>query len=314
MFGPFPHSERDGYFKAFFGGASLSAARAIVWEKPRGFSYFNVMLVGSGNGGGGGCGGAAGTQRGGGTSGRSGQMQRIIMIPSFVLPDRLFILLGKGGVGGNGGANANGSNGGSGTSSWITAMEPRTVANAETTNNILSCSNLSGPSQGGLSTAQAGAPGQNSDGSPATIYAGFGHSTSALTSNGARGAYDASSAETMWGGPFSLVTSGGGGGAVTAADVVRSGGRFFSGSGSDWPMDTASTNGDGLTGSNGWHSWDPCFKAIGGGGGNGNAAGLGGRGGNGAPGCGGGGGGGGLTTGGAGGDGGDAFAFIWAYR
>ena len=71
-----------------------------TWVKPRNATMVHMTLIGAGAGGGGGLTGAAGTARGGGSGGGSGAMTRIL-IPAYLLPDRLYLMVPRGGNGGN---------------------------------------------------------------------------------------------------------------------------------------------------------------------------------------------------------------------
>jgi hypothetical protein len=77
-----------------------------TWQKPRGCKFVYIFSLGGGGGGSGGLSGAVGTNRfGGGGGGMGGITQTII--PSFFLPDTLYILVSRGGPGG--GASQGGS-------------------------------------------------------------------------------------------------------------------------------------------------------------------------------------------------------------
>lgn len=92
-----------------------------TWLKPRGTSMSFMLCLSGGGGGGAGASSAAGS---GGTGGGSSS-QSSLYIPTFMLPDTLYIKIGKGGDGGTGVLNAAGGVGKPGTSSII-AIEPDT--------------------------------------------------------------------------------------------------------------------------------------------------------------------------------------------
>lgn len=68
-----------------------------TWEKPRGIHTVVITCIGAG--GGGASGSAAGGSAAGGSGGGSGGFTRVI-IPAMVLPDVLYVSVGKGGAGG----------------------------------------------------------------------------------------------------------------------------------------------------------------------------------------------------------------------
>lgn len=79
-----------------------------TWNKPRNCSFVYILQIGAGGGGGGGAG--SGITRGGGGGGTSGNTVTVLL-PSFAVPDRLYIRCPSGGGGGAGGAAGNGSAG-----------------------------------------------------------------------------------------------------------------------------------------------------------------------------------------------------------
>lgn len=89
-----------------------------VWNKPRGCNFVHILMIGAGGGGAGGVAGAAGVGRGG-AGGGSGAVASVI-IPSFMLPDVLFVSVGKGGTGGA-------PTGGNGIASYV-CINPDTTA------------------------------------------------------------------------------------------------------------------------------------------------------------------------------------------
>lgn len=121
-----------------------------VWQKSRGVTMASMFCIGGGGGGGGGFTGTAGSARGGGGGGGSSGIARLI-IPTHLLPDRLYIQVGAGGLGvGSGGGTA-----GSGVLSGIAMM---TATVTVTSNNILG-SSFAAPTGGVTGTGAAGGAG-----------------------------------------------------------------------------------------------------------------------------------------------------------
>lgn len=274
-----------------------------TWNKPRGCSMSFIVAVGGGGGGGGGMTGAIGTIRGGGGGGGSGASSRVL-IPTFFLPDNIFIRVGLGGQ-----AAAPAAAGNTGGVTYLTAV-PINL----TTNDIVL--------QSGAAAATGGAAG--SVAGSAAAGAAETICTTALAcltdmgiqqfiagkigSIGGVVGGGAGAANTLLGG--APLAGGAGGGTTPAANTefaggaqTSSGGRFLT-----LPGGTAGGNpGHGVGAPPEGRPWVP-YGGTGGGTG-GAAATVGGNGGNGALGCGGGGGGGGVT-GGSGGRGGDGFCMI----
>jgi hypothetical protein len=255
-----------------------------TWNKPRNAKMIEIFCLGGGGGGGqntvsnptgAGGGGAAGIVRG--------------IIPAFLLPDTLYILVGKGGIGA-----ITGAAGSVGGISYV-GLQP------STSEQTLICKS---------STSGAGGGGSNSNSSAATI------STIALSAFGNLGLFSAISGlgsppVSVNGTPgnsatalaSSTVTPGAGGAGRNASTSSISGGSILPA-----PVVLTSTVSGGGTGSidgaSGYGTFQP-FCGTGGGGGASVTTGVGGRGGNGWYGCGGGAAGGGtiLTKAGDGGDG-----------
>ena len=82
-------------FQQFWDATVSGAGNFSVWHKPQGRSFAFILAVGGGSGGGGG----ATSNTGGGGGGGGGGVSTII-IPTFTLPDCLYILPGAGGAGG----------------------------------------------------------------------------------------------------------------------------------------------------------------------------------------------------------------------
>jgi len=95
---------QNGYIDYFPGFSTTAGGQWEVWNKPRGINFINIICIGGGGGG-----GAAANVSGrtGGGGGGSGTISRVTM-PAIILPDRLYV---SSGVGGLGGTTLNGSNG-----------------------------------------------------------------------------------------------------------------------------------------------------------------------------------------------------------
>lgn len=272
-----------------------------TWHRPRGASMLYIMMAAGGGGGGGGHSGASGTGRGGGGGGGQGNITHV-MVPLVVLPDPLYIQLGRGGYGGA--AATDGQAGG------YTRIH---TAPIETDGYRLY---VCGPgSSGKKGTASVGGAG-GSSGAALDVDSGIICLTIGYVcypnvwGGGKAGGWNAVGTNIT---AYYFPNQGGpGGGAASAADVSYAGGGWTGGA--DAPYHPASLpggvapGGDGLCGNYSFeegriHIYTPAT------GGAGHATGTGGRGGTAALSCGGGGGGGGVT-GGAGGDGGHGFVML----
>ena len=261
-----------------------------TWNKPRNAKMIEIFCLG------GGAGGAITTvgtgARAGGNGGCSSGIVRGI-IPAFLLPDNLYILVGKGGAGSTG----NATNGDVGGISYI-GLQPSTSEQTLICKSSTSTPNnsVTGPTISTVALSAFGNLGLF------TAIAGVGASAGG-TSTPTQGGSQASLGT-------SIITGGGGGGGKTAA-TFAAGGNITSAS----VILTSQVNGsiaDAQNGADGYGTLIP-FCGTGGAGGAGRQgdSGAGGRGGNGFYGCGGGGVGGGQTaTGTKGGNGGDGLVII----
>lgn len=255
---------------------------------PKGATALHILCIGAGGPGGSGFGAAAGTARGGGGGGGSGGLSRSI-IPTFYLPQVLFVQPGVG-------------PGGTGNS--IVRVSPTAGLGA----NVVVFAAQGGTGGNGTATA-AGAAGAaaaiatNNN----TVYGCYG--AWVPTSGMAGGAGGAHTGAVGFSVPFggNWAGSGGAGGAgCTAAEFA---GGAITGAG---PIQTVPGGGPGaIPGNAGATLLRPLSYTGGSGGGSSNTA-AGAAGGDGAPGCGGGGGGAGVTTGGLGGRGGPGVVIITA--
>ena len=266
-----------------------------TWNKPRNAKFIEIFCLGAG--GGGGHSSFSGGSVAGGGGGASGGIVRGI-IPAFLLPDNLYVLVGKGGTG----ASTSPSSGGSGGISYI-GIQPSIL------DQLLVCKSSSTVAGGG--GTQAGGTAPIIAGITTFSFANLGLFTAiagvaGVPGGAAVGAQPGSSQNALG---QSLVTGGAGGGAKN--DITWNiGGNINSAS----AILISTVRGGvalGENGANGYGTLQP-FCGTGGAGGAGRTggSGQGGRGGNGWYGCGGGGVGGGGTGASKAGDGGDGLVII----
>jgi hypothetical protein len=269
-----------------------------VWTKPKNCKFINFIVIGGGAGGGGGVSAVSGVQRNGGSGGGSSAVTKAIF-PANLLPDVLYILVGKGGLGGS--ALTNGFDG---SLSYV-SVRPDLLSV-----NLLLESGDSAPTAGSSVTgslpAEGGLAGVATTQTNLVLsYYGIVSSTQGV---------DGSSSNASVG--ISNITNGGaGGGSVTSGNISSNGGSVNSSvvtqTISGGTANTTSSGGNGVyTQIPSSHSnmLEPMLF-TGGAGGSGFNGNTGGNGGKGSYGSGGAGGGGGLT-GGRGGDGGDGIVII----
>lgn len=282
------------------------------WTKPRGTSMIYMIAIGGGGGGGGGHTKASGTNGGGGGGGACSGMASLF-IPSFLLPDTLYVQVGVGGLGG-----AATVAGGAGTNSYI-MFSPLVFTAA----NALLSSNTNAPGGGGAGAlAAVGAAGTVPTIATNTVEGTLGKFSAVVGIVGSAGGAVAGgngTDVTAWGTlPLSAGAGGGGcnttnfnGGNITPSAALdftyidypaTAGGAALGGTGG-----TTSAN----IGSAGVSIMSPFLQSGGAGGGT-NAAGAAGDGGRGGIGCGGGGGGAG-NPGGRGGNGGNGLVAIFSW-
>ena len=303
---------QNGYIDYFPGYAGANVDSWQVWNKPRGINFIRIICIGGGGGGRSGWCANSATRSGGGGGG-SGAISHA-MIPAIILPDRLYVSAGNGGVGGpasftNGSANI-GSNGGSS----IVSIAPSSAA--------IYCICIGRNAQGagnGTSTSGPAGPGGGATSVTSNHMAGQANLTSVAGQSGASGTTGAGSSLNY---PTTGVLLSGGG--------AGGGGQSQDGGGINAPTSQTSVYSviDSLAGGSGASSpvgrgnpgrENSTLLAFSGGSGGASAAAIvatagdpGGAGGNGAIGCGGGGGGAGPTTSGSGrgGDGGPGLVII----
>jgi hypothetical protein len=297
-----------------FHANNLSTISYQQWIKPRGVSMSYMVCIGGGGGGGGGRSAPSGNTGGGGGGGACSGISRLV-VPTFLLPDSLYIQVGVGGLGG--GAS---TNGGAGTNSYIMLSPLSFVAQ----NSLLS-SNTNAPGGGGGADAggfTTGAGGTAPTIATATVLSAIGQFSADVGLVGAAGGAVGNGAGvsvTAWGTiPLSPGAGGGGanntnsdGGSQTAASAINF--TFI-----NWPTTAGAVAKGGTGGTTSANIGDPGvslmapFIQSGGAGGGTNLSGTAGNGGKGGIGCGGGGGGKGATAG-RGGDGGNGIVAIFSW-
>jgi hypothetical protein len=267
-----------------------------IWTKPRGCKFVFIFGLGGGGGGGAGQGNVAGTLRAGGGGGGSGA-QFSLILPSFMIPDCLYLRVGIGGVGGTIG------NGTSGTRTIVSFTPFFSNAQYATTSLII----MAGAGVFGQ-VVTGGIPGQ------ITLYWAsdfrLSHQIPGQTGRAGGNGVAGTSVVLQYNG-----SSGAGGGGVSIGNVGFNGGSIV---GNGFVPTRQGGTLANMNGESGLNLFNPSSLLtnkyplffIGGAGGFGNPNGIGGRGGD-AIGYGTGGGGGGAgLTGGAGGNGGDGLVII----
>jgi len=262
-----------------------------TWSKPRNAKMIQIFCLGGGAGGSV-TQGAAGTNGGGG-GGSAGIVRGII--PAFLLPDTIYILVGVGGAG----ATTNSVNGLAGGISYI-GLQP------SISEQTLICKSSTVGAAGGIISGVGGAAASISVVS-LSAFGNLGLFTATAGVNGLTGGANTGAVGLSQAALGSNITTGGAGGGGKTASVFGAGGNITSAS----AILTTQVNG-GVTvaqaGDSGYGTFQP-FCGTGGAGGAGITTGAGGRGGNGWYGCGGGGAGGGSTASKAG-NGGDGLVII----
>ncbi len=281
-----------------FNQPSTSLDQWHTWNKPKGCSLVYILCIGGGGGGGGGATGAAASSRQGGGGGGSASMVTAL-IQAALLPDRLYIQVGAGGVGGNPGLGT-GANGG------ISYVSIAPANAAVISNTVVASGRPAFPATGAIGNSNgAGGSGTFTTELP---FAGLGYFTIIDGQTGQNGGAAGSASANTNIPVTGLMTQGASGGAgVTSTDIV--GGQITAITNSLLsevrPIGAAAGSNNGSSG----FLFDKPFFPFAGLGGASSNTGIGGDGGNGAYGSGGGGGGGG-TTGGRGGTGGNGLVLI----
>lgn len=282
-----------------FTAQEATSSGAYIYNVPRNKAMLYIYSTGGGGGGGGGFSGSAGTARGGGGGGGSSTVTTQL-IPTNLLPDTIYIQVGRGGLGG-----AAGSNGSAGTATYITLF-PETFASAS---NLIAQNSgaFAGTAGTGAAGGSAGSPGnstvfESTFSGIGTTYSGQAGTLAGAIAGGTGTAqsFPTSGLNVMGGVGGSSTTSNN----FTGASYTAVSNSYIS----EQRPDNAFANEPGPSGR---YLFNGMFNYGGGGGSAANSA-AGGNGGHGAFGCGGGGGGAG-TTGGRGGDGGSGLVVIIAF-
>lgn len=281
-----------------------------TWQKPPNCKFVNFFLLGGGAGGQSGGINAASTRNGG--AGGASAAFTYITVPSFALPDILYIQVGSGGTGGVG--TVGGAQGGAGSLSYVSLVP-------DNTNIDMILMRSGSAAAGGTVTVTAGAAITASDIKLSEITF---ISTYAGQTGGAGGVSSGAAPNiTPTGKPF---TAGAGGAGCSSVGVLGTSGNVVGILNYPTLSGGASTTAGGVTAGHGAHGFMTrphflgndfrmplYFTGGAGGGASASSTGDGGDGGNGAFGCGGGGGGaGGNSVVGAGGRGGDGLVIITA--
>jgi hypothetical protein len=264
-----------------------------TWNKPRNAKFIEIFCLGGG-GGGGNVQVTAGAAIGSGGGGSAGIVRGII--PAFLLPDTLYILVGKGGVGPSTVSTA----GGTGGISYI-ALQP------SISEQTLICKSSTAGATGGSGAAVTGGSGATISVVSLSAFGNLGLFTAIAGVNGSNGGANTPTQGSSQAALGTNLTTGGAGGGGKNSSAFAGGGNITSAS----AILTNRVNGGvtaGQNGADGYGTLQP-FCGTGGAGGAGITTGTAGRGGNGFYGCGGGGVGGGSTASKAG-DGGDGLVII----
>jgi hypothetical protein len=286
----------------------------VTWEKPRGIHTIVITCIGGGGGGRSGwC--SPTITRNGGAGGGSGGFSRLL-IPAMVLPDVLYIAVGRGGAGGASITAADSTTGMAGSNGTFS------IVNIATTNNSIYTVCFA---NGGLGASTVTNGATNTAGTGAVIAAQSSANLSGLGQffalAGQTGATGPTGNPTALSYPTTgLLLSGGGAGGGGQNNL---GGNITAPTQASFSLITTRTGGTQATiagpGADGLSLFQPLMSIGGAGGGSSSSVtsgvGSGGRGGNGGLGCGGGGGGAGPsgTGSGAGGNGGDGLVIIQTF-
>lgn len=283
-----------------------------VWNKPAGISMVNIVTIGGGGGGGAGYHGSASliTARGGCGGAAGGLVSTTI--PAILLPDTLYLLVGKGGAGGPAYTDAvilnrTGSNGSSGDISYV-CLYPEINSGSVL---IQSSQTRPGGGTGGQTTTQAAATAITITNANDLKWLGITGIVNTPTAAGVGSTTAALSSITYVG----FLTGGAGGGQIANNGSGQGGGSVIMTNINAAFSISVPGGAFGVVapGSVGFFKQSPFISTGGAGGGgtyNASRGGRGGNGGRGAYGCGGGGGGSGGSFNGSGGDGGDGLIII----
>jgi hypothetical protein len=310
----------------FWGNAPTANTTRLWYEfdVPDEADMLFILAHGSGAAGGGAGASAAATAAGGGKGGGSGALTKLL-IPTMLLPKRLYVSPGNGTKGGTGqvrgGAAA--TDGQAGNSSYVT-LTP-SIDDANNTSGYVIKSGQT-PATGGQ--AGSGATAGSTGGAAETICSvasapitNMGLMVSLAGQAGANGGSAAAGSDLTNSSNNPMANGGPGGGGVNAGTTVSRGGQITSLFPFTFPSQPSTAGANGVDG----YTWSqmldvlefwPGMSSSGNGGTANTSNGVGGKGGQAGPGCGGPGGGasnGASSIGGAGGDGGKGFVIIIAF-
>jgi hypothetical protein len=273
--------------------STITNTQWTTWLKPRGKTMGYFIAIGGGGGGGAGFGAAAGAARGGGGGGGGASIGRLL-VPLFMIPDRLYIQVGAGGLGATSGLAA------AGIPSFVSLVPD------STTRNILAGSN--GGNGGGTGTGAAAGTAGTAGAIVTSTGFDFGINLAIAGNAGAAGGVQGGAVGGSYTQTNSGMPGGAGGAGSTSADFA--GGGYTAAAGlyinSFAPAVAPAGSNPGAHG----RSFNDYFYHYSGFGGGSSNTTVGGPGGYGGIGAGGGGGGAGVTTGGRGGDGGSGIVII----
>jgi hypothetical protein len=281
-----------------------------IWNKPKGINFVYVLIIGQGSGGGGGFSFGVGTAGGGGGGGAPGNTLQFLQ-PSYLVPDTLYVVVGRGGRGGAPGSAGTLTAGNLASGLHYLAAGAAPISFPRPYYAFPSSGPGANTSGRGGGAAAAGGGGAAYTIATTTLQPGimgFSNYNITTTLAGQNGGLAAGGNNA----PFVGVPAGGAGGGGVSSGISYTGGNVIAPTtsvNSIWSNNILGGATAGASGSNGITLFEPTFLSLPGAGGAGNASGVGGDGGKGGIGCGGGGGGAG-TTGGRGGDGGDGLVMI----
>lgn len=190
-----------------------------TWQKPKNCKFVNFFLLGGGAGGGGGRGSVSNTA-GGGAGGGSSSITNGFFQTS-VLPDILYISVGRGGNGGGGGtAGNNGSNGSNGELSFISVSSEKSFNSGV----LLSSGSVAATGGGGgqLSTSSTAGVGGTVFTTPTIFFSSLGQVTTITGFNGSTNIRNSPGDNIT----ISGVTSGGAAGGGSSGTTAYSGGSI----------------------------------------------------------------------------------------
>lgn len=279
-----------------------------VWSKPKNATFAYFTVIGGGGGGGSGRGSSLNSAAGGGGGGSSALTTGFF--PANLLPDKLYISVGRGGAGGASSSGGTSNSGGAGELSYV-SVSPNVVE-------ILLSSGAAAAGGGfGGSGSVGGAGGTASTvWTTDSVFSRLGIVTSIAGQNGATGGQLTVGTNITAALP---ITGGASGAYVTAAGTSYSGGSIVFGGSIPTLLGSSNSSGNAPDASGGFSfgipnynsSTEHIFLSSGGAGGGSSSTTSGGDGGNASFGSGGGGGGGAFNgSGGAGGRGGNGIVII----